>query len=122
MGRKQVVEIQCSRCSRTETQEGKLETTPPHVFSATLLFGEADTTRVEVKFEDLCTPCRRTVNALLGQIAKRIEGVSPDRKLKPKDDKPKPEAKGKGPPANGGAPHHAQPASAAPVKGARSPA
>lgn len=35
---------------------------------------------LEVRFQDLCTPCRRTIKALLEQVGKRIEGVSPDRK------------------------------------------
>src|SRR5580693_2490071 len=76
MGRKQVVEIQCSRCSRTETQPGELTgPRPAHVFLATLHLSDAPTAEpLTVKFEDLCTPCRRTVSAMLEQIGKRIEG------------------------------------------------
>jgi hypothetical protein len=109
MGRRQVVEIQCSRCDRTETQPGKLETTPPHVLLAELVGNDGED-KVIVKFEDLCTPCRRTVKALLEQIGKRIDGLSPDRHTKPAPaPAKKPEAKEKGA-ANGTAPHPAQPA------------
>ena len=35
---------------------------------------------MKVTFEDLCSPCGRAVKALLTQVGKKIEGLSPDRK------------------------------------------
>jgi len=34
----------------------------------------------KVEFVDLCEPCRRTISALLEQIGKKIDGLSPERK------------------------------------------
>jgi hypothetical protein len=72
---------------------------PLPVFAATLRGGGVLGV-ITVSFEDLCGPCHRTVRALLDQISKRIDGVSPDRKAAPK----KPAAKEKGA-ANGATPH-----------------
>lgn len=81
--RKQVVEIECARCDRVEHRDDDgRDKTPTHVFLAKIFAegpGEED---FEVKFEDLCTPCKRTVRAMLEQIGKHIEGVSPDRSPK----------------------------------------
>lgn len=44
---------------------------------------------MKVSFEDLCGPCGRAVKALLTQVGKKIEGLSPDRK---QNAKPKPVA------------------------------
>ena len=78
MSRKQVVEIACSRCERTEHRAEGDTTKLPTVFKAML---QSDVTAMDmvVAFDDLCTPCLRTVRALLSQIGKHIEGVSPDR-------------------------------------------
>lgn len=72
--RRQVLEVQCSRCARVETvpSEKAAEKVEHHVFEARL--GE-----MKVEFEDLCTPCQRTVHALLEQIGRKIDGVSPAR-------------------------------------------
>lgn len=86
MARKTVVEIECNRCSRKETQD-----TPDHpvavddknnqvdapVFAATLNLGEASVT---CSFADLCQPCVKTIRAHLAEISKIIKGHSPDRK------------------------------------------
>jgi hypothetical protein len=109
MARKQVVEVACSRCQRVETvhpaHPDKMVPTekPEPTFRAILQGSEP----LVVSFEDLCTPCMRTVRALLEQVGKRIEGMSPDRKAAPK----KPEAKEKGA-ANGSTPHPAHSAAA----------
>lgn len=103
MARKQVVEIECSRCQRVETRPGVEPETvpsPSHAFSARLQ--DAEGKEFVVSFEDLCGPCQRTVRALLEQIGKRIEGVSPDRKAAPKKDQPVAKEKGA---ANGSTPH-----------------
>jgi hypothetical protein len=43
---------------------------------------------LEVRFEELCSPCRKTLHALLLQVGKKIDGLSPDRKpRKPKAEK-----------------------------------
>ena len=74
MPRRQIVEVQCSRCDRKEQAAPEALVDPN---AATAFVGEMDDVRVV--FEDLCTPCRRTVHALLEQIGKKIEGLSPDR-------------------------------------------
>ncbi len=91
MTRKLVFETQCSRCERTETQEvpkGAAEDPDEgETFYAILVDGQT----FEVRFNDLCTPCKRTIRALLEQIGKPIKGVSPDRKTErtPKEAKKK---------------------------------
>jgi hypothetical protein len=49
-----------------------------------------DGVKTETIFDDLCSPCARAVKALLMQVGKKIEGLSPDRK---QSAKPKAEAK-----------------------------
>jgi len=108
MARRSVVEVQCSRCARTEVQEldesvvppGEPEEHPVSQLRATLyLTGEK--LPLMVKWEDLCTPCQRTVRALLEQIGKHIEGVSPDREQKPKPSVAKKKEAGPNGPAPG---------------------
>ena len=64
---------------------------------------------MHVSFEDLCNPCGRAVKALLTQVGKKIEGLSPDRKqnTKPKAAAPVEVKKpaDKKAPANGHQPH-----------------
>lgn len=71
--RKQVLQIQCSRCDRVETLEEEVKPQAAHAFQARM----GDLT---VSWEDLCTPCCKTVKNHLEAIAKKVEGVSPDRK------------------------------------------
>lgn len=99
--RKLVYETKCSRCERTEMQEASPEdlTNPEPEAADSVAFyaalahgGEKQGDALVVQFEDLCTPCRRTIKALLEQVGKRIEGVSPDRKsseAKPASTKPR---------------------------------
>jgi hypothetical protein len=86
MARKLVFETKCSRCDRTETQEAPKDapayTDEGEVFYGILSDGLGPT--VEVKFEDLCSPCKRTIRAVLEHVGKRIEGLSPDRKAEKK--------------------------------------
>lgn len=81
MARRQVIEVQCSRCERTETRPIKEDppvgVRPIAAFSATLQ-AEGAPARV-VTIEDLCTVCTKTVQHHLDAIAKVIEGVSPNR-------------------------------------------
>jgi hypothetical protein len=78
---------------------------------------------LEVRFPDLCGPCKKTIKALLEQIGKRIEGVSPDRKPTEKKAaaaKKAPAAKEKVPaPSHGAAP---DPNHATQTAGSRTPA
>lgn len=86
MARKQktVLEIQCDRCTRSEERvitesSGELA---ERAFTG-MMFG------MTVRFDDLCTPCLRTVKNHLEQIGKKLEGVSPDRVAKgPEEDGP----------------------------------
>lgn len=59
---------------------------PVPAFDATLLVDDSDGESkkhkaAQFKFQDLCGPCQRTVHALLEQIGKKIDGLSPDRKV-----------------------------------------
>jgi len=99
MARKQVVEIECSRCDRVEYREG-LAPDLKKGMDCEATFRKEDGTAVHVMFDDLCGPCRRSVLALLEQIGRTIDGVSPDREQKSKTT----EAKKKGAAANGPAP------------------
>ncbi len=81
MARKQVTQVQCSRCDRVDTKEAG--TPDNQVPSSAAFSGGIPACNGEpallVSFEDLCGPCARTVRALLQQIGKKIEGLSPDR-------------------------------------------
>lgn len=83
MARKQVVEIACDRCARTEYREDD----PGHVDH---LAFNASMDGMTVQFKDLCTPCLKTVKNHLEAIGKKIDGLSPDRK--PIDTPPKDES------------------------------
>jgi hypothetical protein len=104
--RKLMFQIQCSRCERVETQEASAEAARAElaapassvadadaddgeVFYAVLVGGAAP---LEIRFDELCSPCRRTIRAVLEHVGKRIEGLSPDRKAetKPRKAKEKP--------------------------------
>ena len=78
MARKQktVVEVQCDRCTRTEERPGDLEKETNLAAFEGKMFG------LVARFEDLCAPCFRTVKNHLEQIAKKLDGVSPDRVVK----------------------------------------
>jgi hypothetical protein len=105
--RKLCFEVSCSRCARVEVQETSPEaaaatvaTTTPEdspdagdAFYAVIASGKDVT---EVRFEELCTPCYKTLHALLGQFGKKIDGLSPDRKER----KPKPQVAKKEAPAH----------------------
>lgn len=87
--RKAVVEVQCSRCARVETipfHEGMAQTEEP-VFTASLSLrpSVALTPARITTFDDLCTPCFNTVQSLLVQIGKKVEGVSPKREPRAKN-------------------------------------
>lgn len=77
MARRQVVEVTCDRCNRTETQNTSTE--PMRSESGkelTLAFNGK-----VVEYEDLCTRCRGAVEGYANQITK-------DAKPKPKIEKP----------------------------------
>jgi hypothetical protein len=102
--RKLVYETQCSRCDRKEMQEASPEdlASPEPEDADSLSFyaslanaGEKHGDALVVQFQDLCTPCKRTIKALLEQVGKKIEGVSPDRKAVEKKASKKPVAKEK---------------------------
>lgn len=80
MARKQVVEVQCDRCKRIEYQDGKNPTkneTHAQDFEGTFM-GQ------QVKFTDLCNPCKKTVGGYWDKITTELEGKSPERGAKGK--------------------------------------
>jgi hypothetical protein len=120
--RKLMFETQCSRCDRKEMQEPSQEELQEELAAGDKAPGLEDALSfyaslgsTEVKFKDLCTPCRRTITAVLEQVGKRIDGVSPDRKQvekkafakKPQEAKGKTAAPSHGAPSD---PNHAPPA------------
>lgn len=80
MARKQVVEIECARCARVEYQDadGAMGVSDVPVFEGRLAL-PSGTDDIRVRFSDLCSPCLRTVKALIEQIGRKIDGVSPNR-------------------------------------------
>ena len=114
MGRKRVIEIQCSRCERVEHLEGVADETSERGPAFTVkLYYDGQPAR-SVVFEDLCGPCYRTVLSLVDQAGKRIEGVSPDREVKAEAKKKEPAPKAPTPPAHPPTGNHAS--AAAPAK------
>jgi hypothetical protein len=92
--RKLMYETQCSRCDRKEMQEPSTEELQEELAADKAPLEEAlsfyaSLGDIEVKFKDLCSPCRRTITAILEQVGKKIEGVSPDRKVVKKTTKPR---------------------------------
>jgi hypothetical protein len=95
-----VRKVHCDRCKRVEEKPLFEESAPPGgvtnvlpktwtgtvpaiTFTATIL-EESSTVNMlstprTVSFQDLCGPCRRTISALLEQIGKKIDGLSPER-------------------------------------------
>jgi len=69
--KKNVVEINCDRCDRTEYVDPSLYSGSPDL---ALTFGAHDGTEpeVHVAFDDLCSSCKKTVKNLSEQIAKKI--------------------------------------------------
>jgi hypothetical protein len=96
--RQVVTEVQCARCERKETRKyDATEKEPPPALIATLSIGvalEPGSESNQIRFDDLCAPCYRSVKALLEQIGKRVKGMSPDRVAK---EKAAPKAKEKDP-------------------------
>lgn len=83
MARKKVEVVECSRCDRVEHREEMNEQRAyACVLAVQLHPNDLGGSGLDVRFEDLCGPCMRTVRALLDQVGKRIEGVSPDRAAK----------------------------------------
>lgn len=81
MSKRQVVEIECSRCDRKEYRQAA-ETEGGSDVSAlvvTLTVGEECS---NIVFQDLCTPCTTTIKGHLAAVAKKIEGLSPMRTKK----------------------------------------
>jgi hypothetical protein len=88
--RRQVVEIECSRCKRVEHRPGVVRPDAPNVD-----WGGPDTNAltvcmvvdgkplVEFSFTDLCTPCAKAVGNHLEAIQKSIKGASPNRGASP---------------------------------------
>ena len=87
MAKKNVVEVVCERCERTEYVDpddyshipdlilqfgSKIAEVqpPPEPVGATPPLRVAET---EVKFEDLCSSCKKTVRNLVAQISKKID-------------------------------------------------
>ena len=88
MARKQVVEVECSRCSRVEKREPSEDVGGSMSFEARLSNGlpatQKGTEQLVIRLEDLCAPCYKTVRSHLEAIGKRIEKLSPNRKVAPK--------------------------------------
>ncbi len=83
MARKQVVEVQCDRCARVEH---RVDQGTKHETTLYVSFVKTDSSHLEAAFEDLCGPCRETVEGHLMAATKKIDGQSPDRKKKAGDD------------------------------------
>lgn len=62
---------------------------PPAFFALLTPGGDSNSDTHKVSFEDLCSPCTRAVKALMQQVGKKIEGMSPDRKPREKKEPPK---------------------------------
>jgi hypothetical protein len=79
MGRQQVVQITCDRCTRIEHRPIRGAEGPKHGdgfdFKASFM-GD------EVEFEDLCTPCQEIVRGHWDQINKSLHKQSPRRPKK----------------------------------------
>jgi hypothetical protein len=110
MSQQNVIKIGCDRCKRVEERatpdplmflnpavahghtvnpslpQPMVLNSPSPAFEASLMVDDSDKEGTQhpmmVRFQDLCGPCRRSVRALLEQIGKKIDGLSPDRVAK----------------------------------------
>lgn len=79
MARKQVVEIKCDRCPRTEyTSEDKVPKKPEG--QRFLFAGRFGATKIE--YEDLCSVCMQIVSTRFDEIKKELTKMAPDRHSK----------------------------------------
>jgi hypothetical protein len=86
MARRKTVEVTCDRCDRIEYRPFEEEKGAPTPFlkAKALLLAE----NIDISFDDLCSPCEKTVKNLLESIAREIKGKSPKRAKKEGDDAP----------------------------------
>jgi hypothetical protein len=87
MARRQVIEVECSRCDRKELRDAHTlldQNNPTSEPPKALVVRLGDGTKID--FEDLCEPCMGAVKGHLEAIGKKIVGLSPERKKK--DDAP----------------------------------
>ena len=79
MARRQTIEVKCDRCKRIEYVNAKSGKSVEADLD--IKFRESGTgKKTAVKFDDLCSPCEKTVKNLIDSIVKEIKGKSPDRK------------------------------------------
>lgn len=71
MARREVVEVECDRCGRTETQGPEDEGGPNSEVSVTF-HGETYT------YDDLCKRCRSAVKGYFDRIAKKADDQVPN--------------------------------------------
>lgn len=88
MARVVKVEVVCSRCARVEHQEGDPD---PIVFKANINQGAKEI--LNIRFDDLCTPCTALIIKMLEQVGKSPKGVSRVRNKKAEEPTPEVEAK-----------------------------
>ncbi len=78
MSRRQTIEVKCDRCKRIEyvpaPNKKDVGAAPTLHVKGVLL-----NIKVLIDFEDLCSPCEKTVKNLVDSIIKVIKGKSPDR-------------------------------------------
>lgn len=83
MARRQVIEVECSRCDRKELRDANvgqvvMHNGPPPEPPKALIVRVGDGTKID--FDDLCDPCMSAVKGHLESIGKKIVGLSPARK------------------------------------------
>ena len=83
MGRREVIEIECDRCARVQTQ-AKTE-----VFEGDGAECELTFRGKKVKYDDLCKTCRRTIANYVERILKVTPDEKPDKKKNAKGSKAK---------------------------------
>jgi hypothetical protein len=79
--RQQMVEVRCGRCKRVEYKPVK-ESPVEETNTLHVKLDVPGEPTIEVRFDDLCTPCLKTVKSHLVGIVKQLDGVSPARSRK----------------------------------------
>lgn len=80
LGRQQVIQITCDRCTRVEHRPPRPEDDKPDGARRPVFVGEYKGKMVS--FEDLCSGCEEIVSSRFGEIAKQLTKASPIRKDK----------------------------------------
>ena len=85
MARREVIEVQCDRCGKVETQELGASPKGGTTAELTVLFHSQ-----EVIYDDLCTRCRSACEGYFKSMTKQVERAVEEKEKAPQATPPRP--------------------------------